>query len=52
MEGIGKGRFASRNEGSLGDTGQGKERVTEYGAQGWERWKHSIVEFEGMEVEK
>lgn len=51
-EGIGKERFASRNGGSLGDTGHGKERVTGYGAQGWERWSHSIVEFEGMEVEK
>ncbi len=33
-------------------TGYGEERVTEYGVQGWDRWSHSKVEFDGMEVEK
>ncbi len=53
VQGIGKGTVAtSRNGEGLGDTGNGEDRVTEYGVQGWDRWSHSKVEFEGMEVEK
>ncbi len=53
VQGIGKGTVAtSRNGESLRNTGNGEDRVTEYGVQGWDRCSHSKVEFEGMEVEK
>lgn len=47
-----QGEICKQEWGKFRGYRNGKERVTGYGAQGWDRWSHSTVEFEGMEVEK